>query len=203
MNNERGRPRGFCKDEALDKALAVFWKHGFQGASLAELTAAMGVNKPSLYAAFGDKESLYLKALARYAGQQLTQSLAALDAEPDACRAVEAYLRAVAVMQTNPVLPGGCFVVTGAADCGTASMPVAIENALVAAIQSGEARITLRLERAQREGQLPLSTRIGDLSSLLIAVIVGMGVLAKSGAPLEKLNQVVSCAMAAWPTAAT
>lgn len=203
MNSERGRPRGFCKDEALDKALAVFWKHGFQGASLAELTAAMGVNKPSLYAAFGDKESLYLKALDRYLDQQMSHQLEVLDTEPDARRAVEDYLRAVATMQTNPVLPGGCFVITGTADCGGASMPVAIEKALFAAIQSGEERIAQRLDRAQREGQLPQDLKTGDLATLFISMIAGMGVLAKSGASLDKLHTVVTTAMLVWPSVAT
>ena len=99
MTHERGRPRSFDPNTALDRALEVFWRHGFQAASLAELTAAMGLSKPSLYAAFGDKESLYLKALERYVALQIAQHIAIFDTEPDTRLALEKFLRTMADMQ--------------------------------------------------------------------------------------------------------
>ena len=93
MPAERGRPRSFDTETALQRATEVFWRHGFQAASMAELTAATGLSKPSLYAAFGDKASLYLQCLQRYGAQQVELQNQLLAAEPDARRAVDAALR--------------------------------------------------------------------------------------------------------------
>ena len=132
MTQERGRPRTFDIDEALEQALLVFWRRGFLDASLAELTRAMGLNKPSLYAAFGDKERLYLLALDRYVEQRLSRHAAALDDEPEASRAIERFLRALAALYADPRNPGGCFLINGAADLGGAGMPKAVSAGLVA-----------------------------------------------------------------------
>ena len=199
MTSERGRPRGFDTNAALDRALEVFRSHGFQGASLSDLTAAMGVRKPSLYAAFGNKEALYLKALERYATQQFAPHVAVLNAEPDGRRAVESYLRSIATMLTDPKLPGGCLVTNGVADCGGPSMPAAVELALRKVLQGGEAKLRERLLRAQRDGQLAPDARVGDLAALFSAVIAGLSVLAKSGAKRAKLYAVITVAMGAWP----
>src|SRR5207302_2019411 len=111
MTRERGRPRSFDTATVLDRALEVFWKHGFQSASLLELTEATGLSKPSLYAAFGDKESLYLKALDRYVSTRIAQHAAILDTEQNGRRAVEEFLRSIANMLSDPTLPGGCFII--------------------------------------------------------------------------------------------
>lgn len=199
MKNQRGRPRGFDPEQALDRALEVFWEHGFQGASMAELTAAMGLSKPSLYAAFGDKEALYLKALDRYAALGADKAVRVLEAEPDGRRAIEAFLRETASMLTDPDLPGGCFVVNGAADCGGAATPPAVEAALRRSLQQGEQRFRARLERARREGQLAPNARIEDLAVFFSSLLAGLGVLAKSGAKRAKLDAAITAAMAAWP----
>lgn len=199
MTNQRGRPRCFDAEVALDRALEVFWRHGFQGASLADLTAAMGINKPSLYAAFGDKEALYLKALERYAALGAEQTIRILDAEPDGRRAVEAFLRAMADRITDPALPGGCFVVTGAADCGGAATPPAVDVALRKALQNSEERLRARLARAQGDGQLAPDARVDELAAFFTSLLAGLGVLAKSGAERAKLDGAITAAMAAWP----
>ena len=203
MTGERGRPRGFDADAALDRALAVFWRHGFQGASLSELTAAMGVSKPSLYAAFGDKEALYLKALERYVMQQSAAHLAVLDVEADGRRAVEGYLRSIASMHTDPVLPGGCLVINGMADCGGTTTPAAVELALQKALKGGEARLRERLLRAQRDGQLAPEARVTNLAALFMSLVAGLGVMAKGGAKRAKLCAVITAAMGAWPALRT
>ena len=199
MTSERGRPRGFDMNAALDHALEVFWSQGFQGASLSELTAAMGVSKPSLYAAFGNKEALYLQALERYALLQSAPHLAILDTEPDGRSAVEGYLRSIATMLTDPALPGGCFIINGVADRGGLSTPAAVELALQKALQGSENKLRGRLLRARRDGHLVSGIHVGALAGFFVSLIAGMGVLAKSGAKRAKLYVVIAVAMDAWP----
>jgi AcrR family transcriptional regulator len=199
MTRERGRPRTFDVDEALDRAVEVFWKHGFQDASLHELTEAMGLSKPSLYAAFGDKEALYLKTLARYVARLVERHAAALNDEPDGRRAVDAFLRSLADMLADPALPGGCFIINGTADCGGSTIPASVELALREALQGSETMVLTRLQRAQAEGDLPAHARPEALAALFASIIAGLAVLAKSGAPRAKLDTVIDSAMAAWP----
>src|SRR6478752_7045260 len=108
-----GRPREFDPDEALERALELFWRQGYEGTSLGELTAAMGINRPSLYAAFGNKESLFRKALDRYTDEHMAFIRTALE-EPTARGAIEALLRGYVASVTNPRTPPGCLTVNGA-----------------------------------------------------------------------------------------
>ena len=202
MNAERGRPRSFDTDTALDRATEVFWRHGFQGASMAELTAATGLSKPSLYAAFGDKEALYLRCLQRYGARQVEMQTALLDSEPDARRAVEGFMRAMVRFQTDPRLPGGCFVVNGTADCGGTTTPPAVDEALRGASGGVEQRLFRRLQRAEREGQLPPGIKAKPLATLLASVLTGTAVMAKAGQPCSRLDEVIGAAMLAWPVPA-
>ena len=199
MSRERGRPRSFDVDAALDRALEVFWKHGFQDASLLELTETMGLSKPSLYAAFGDKEALYLKALDRYLVLQISSRAAILDVEEDGRCAIEAFLRSIVAMLIDPALPGGCFIINGTADLGGSSTPAAVEQALRKALQGSEAMLLKRLQRAQKDGQLSQDVNVHHLAALFASIIAGLAVLAKSGASKSKLCAVVDTAMAVWP----
>ncbi len=199
MTHERGRPRNFDPDTALDRALEVFWRHGFQAASLADLTAAMGLSKPSLYAAFGDKESLYLQALERYVALQVAQHAAIFDTEPDARQALEKFLRTMAILLTDPAQPCGCLIVNGMADCGMASTPPAIEQALRKAVQGSAARLHRKLTQAQRDGQLAPGINTSDLAAFFTSLLAGIGILAKAGGTRAKLDAVISAAMNAWP----
>jgi len=205
MNSERaksirGRPRSFDTDIALDSALNVFWKHGFQSASLSELTKATGLSKPSLYAAFGDKRSLYLKALERYAGLLVELHASRLTEEPDGRLAVENFLRSLTKMLTNPSLPGGCFIINGTADFGGTSVPKEIETALSLALQSTETLLKQRLKQAQSDGQLPQNVDPQDFCILLSTLIAGLAIQAKSGATEAKLNLGITATMKAWPS---
>lgn len=201
MTRERGRPRTFDIDFALDRAVEVFWKHGFQDASMHELTEAMGLSKPSLYAAFGDKEALYLKTLERYVQLLIERHAAALNDEADGRRAVEGFLRSLAKMLADPALPGGCFIINGTADCGGSTIPASVELALRAALQGSEMMVLERLVRAQREGELPEASAPEALAAMFGSLIAGLAVLAKSGASEAKLNTVIDTAMAVWPPA--
>ncbi len=196
---ERGRPRNFDPDIALDRALQVFWRDGFQGASLSTLTEAMGINKPSLYATFGDKESLYLSALKRYRECESAHHGQVLDTEPDARRAVEAFLHSCVRSLTDPAKPGGCFVLNGTADCGQVDTPAAIQVALRQALRVSETMIKERLKRASEDGQLPANTDVSALAAYFFTVLSGLGVQAKSGASRVKLFSVVGAVMRGWP----
>jgi AcrR family transcriptional regulator len=198
MIGERGRPRAFDIDTALDKAVSVFWKHGFQGASLSDLTEAMGLSKPSIYAAYGDKKSLYLKALERYIGI-LGDHVKLLTDEPDGRIAVEIFLNSLTDMLTNPNLPGGCFIVTGTTDLGGSTIPDDVADALRFALQISENILNERLLQAQRDGQIPQSINPKDLAGLFSTLISGLAIQAKSGTSAEQLKRNIAMAMNIWP----
>lgn len=200
MNKGIGRPRTFDVDAVLESALAVFWRHGFLEASLTELTAAMGLSKPSLYAAFGDKGALYLKALDRYISQRLAPHLKVLEVEPDCRKAVEGFLKSTAVMFSDPQLPGGCFIVTGATNIGAANVPKDVDAALRMALTGSESRILSRLRRAQQEGQLATDIDVGELAGMFSALLAGLAVQARAGASLPRLHRMIDNLMRAWPT---
>ncbi len=197
----RGRPREFALSDALDRALPIFWRDGYEGASVSELAEAMGISKPSLYAAFGDKEGLYLQALQRYGEQREAHRRHVLDAQPDARLAIESFLLSVVAAYTDPALPGGCMVVSGTSTCDGAAVPESVKQALCSALQVGASSIESRLERAQREGALAPTVDVAALATYFNTVIAGLGVQAKGGASRTALGEVVHAAMRAWPEA--
>jgi AcrR family transcriptional regulator len=192
-----GRPRAFDLDRALDRALQVFWRQGYEGASLSDLTKAMGINRPSLYAAFGNKENLFRKALDRYAEGPAACTRAALD-EPTARAVVERLLHGVVDLLTDPCTPQGCLAVQGALACGDAAD--AIRQELISRRAAGEAALRQRLERAQADGDLPAEANASDLARYVTTVAQGMAVQAAGGASRQDLRRVVDMALRAWPT---
>jgi len=190
-----GRPRIFDVDQALDRALQVFWQKGYEGASLSDLTAAMGINRPSLYAAFGNKEALFRKALDRYEAGRGGFRHEALS-EPAVRTAVEQLLRGTADFLADRRNPQGCLMIQGALACGEDAEPVRQE--LIARRAAGEAEIRERLERAKAEGDLPTGLDPADFARYLAAVLQGMAVQAASGASREELQQVAGLALRVW-----
>jgi AcrR family transcriptional regulator len=191
-----GRTRQFDADEALGRALEVFWARGYEGATLDELTAAMGINRPSLYAAFGNKEQLFRKALDRYqTGPQsfLTEALK----RPTARAAVEAVFDGFVKMQRDRVESRGCMIVSGALACGEEAEPVRRELARLR--QAAVSALRDRFERAMREGDLPGTTDCATLARYVATVLNGLAVQAASGATEKDLRQVAAVAMRAWP----
>jgi AcrR family transcriptional regulator len=192
----RGRPRAFAVDQALERALRVFWEKGYEGTSLSDLTEAMGINRPSLYAAFGNKEALFRKALDRYVERTIAFVRGAID-EPAARAVAERLLCSAADMVTNPGNPRGCLTVRGALSSGEEADPIRLE--LARRRSEGEALIRERLERAKREGELQPGTNPADLARYLATVYQGMSVQAAGGATREQLRRVAETALRAWP----
>ena len=191
-----GRPRAFDIEKALDRALQVFWRKGYEGTSVSDLTKAMGINRPSLYAAFGNKEALFRKALERYTEGPAAYMRTALD-EPTARAVVERLLRGVVDLLTDPGTPRGCLAVQGALACGDAAD--AVREELIARRAAGEAALRQRLERAIADGDLPADADAADLARYVTTVSQGMAVQAAGGASREELQRVVEMALRAWP----
>lgn len=197
---ERGRPRVFDEEQALDAALAVFWRNGYQAASLAELTQAMGISKPSLYSAFGNKEQLYLTALERYRVQQLSKHAEALAAEPDLKNALRDFLRSVATMLTAPELPGGCMVVNSAVACDLSALPRRVVAAIGKTVdQSSFGLLKNRLQQELQQRNLPETTSVEQLADYYTAMMCGMAVMSKVGVPTERLFDTIEQALCVLP----
>ncbi|WP_437804421.1 TetR/AcrR family transcriptional regulator [Sorangium sp. So ce693] len=196
----RGRPRSFDRSAALRRAMEVFWERGYEGTSLSDLTAAMGINSPSLYAAFGCKEALFREAVELYTEVEGATTNRALRDEPTARRAVEAMLRGNVEGYVTPGKPSGCMVVL-AATLGTP------ENERVRAYLAACRRAALdvlrrRLDRGVVEGDVPVGTDTAALAAFYTAVLQGLSLQARDGASREALQAIVDCAMAAWETLA-
>jgi AcrR family transcriptional regulator len=192
----RGRPRSFDADQALDRALDVFWRKGYEGATLPDLTEAMGINRPSLYAAFGNKEQLFRKALERYVAGPACYVPEAL-AQPTARKVVEALFRGGIEMLTNPKYPGGCFAVQSALACGDDAS--GLRDELSARRKTLELALRRRFQGAVKAGDLPAKTDVAALASFISAVIHGMAVQAAGGAKRRDLKRVAELALQAWP----
>jgi len=192
----RGRPRAFDADKALDRALKVFWDKGYEGASLPDLTRAMGINRPSMYAAFGNKEALFRKALDRYAQGPAGYARAALEAHT-ARAVVERLFDGAVDMLTDPRHPHGCLAVQGALACGEAADSVRKE--LAARREAGVASLRRRFHRARAQGDLPPTADPADLARYVFTVIHGLSVQAAGGATRRELHRVTQLALRAWP----
>lgn len=193
-----GRPRSFQEAEALDAAVRVFWRDGYEGASLRSLTKAMGINRPSLYAAFGDKKGLFLQVLDRYEQIAAAYVGKALK-EPTARSAVEALMRGAAELTTSARNPRGCLFVQGALACSEDAAD--IQRELSRRRSAGEKALRLRLKRAQTEGDLPQDVHVAGLARYIVTVVHGIGVQAASGARRAELLGVIETALQAWPKA--
>lgn len=192
----KGRPRQFDVDQALDAALVLFWRHGYEGTSLAALTDVMGINMPSLYAAFGNKETLFRKALDRYLQKPASYFAAALE-ESTARRATEKLFQGAIDMVMDPRHPDGCLLVQG----GLATGPMAewVRKELGLLRTAAEAALRGRYERAIAQRDLPKSVDAAKLARYIVTVLWGLSVQRVGGATRAQLKEVVQWAMRAWP----
>jgi AcrR family transcriptional regulator len=193
-----GRPREFDVDEALERAMRVFWAQGYDGTSLTDLTTATGITRTSLYAAFGNKEALFRKALERYTAGPASYGVTSLD-EPTARAVATAFLHGGVETTTTPGRPTGCLGVQGA-------LAVAPADRAVRDISSDwrdDARLRLeeRLRRAQAEGDLPATSDPALLARFIMTVSAGIAVQAAGGADRDELHRVADVALHSWPPA--
>ncbi|MFA5962522.1 MAG: TetR/AcrR family transcriptional regulator [Sphingomonas sp.] len=193
----KGRPREFDLDDALAAALRVFWSKGYEGASMVELTDAMGITKPSLYAAFGNKEALFRKALDLYEREKMAYVGQAL-AEPTAREVAEHLLRGSVENQTSSCEPRGCLGVISSVACGSEAESIR-EEVLERGKVAKQALID-RLERAKVEGDLPGHVDVEALTGFLYALMQGMAVQAGAGANRAELDRLVDTSMMMWPS---
>lgn len=193
-----GRPRAFDTDTALEKALEVFWRKGYDGTSLSDLTEAMGINKPSLYAAFGNKEQLFLKAIELYESRPCAFFMPALE-KPTAYEVAQHMLFGAAANMANKDQPQGCVVIQGALSCSEAA--AAVKEALINRRLEGQQKLLERFERAKAEGDLPATISAETLARYLGTVLQGMAIQANNGASSEQLRQVAEMTLLAFPRA--
>jgi AcrR family transcriptional regulator len=189
-----GRPRAFDPDAALDRAMHVFWAKGYEGASLSNLTGAMRINRPSLYAAFGNKEQLFRKVLDRYMDGPVAFFRKAL-AAPKARDVVEQIFLGTARMAKDSRIPAGCLLVQGALACGSASA----RKEVAARRAAAEVALRRRLQRAKRGGDLPKNADPAELARYVMTIVRGMAVQAAGGASCTQLRRVAQIALRAWP----
>jgi AcrR family transcriptional regulator len=191
-----GRPRAFDMDQALDQALHVFWAKGYEGTSISDLTEAMGINPPSLYAAFGNKEALFKQALERYEARR-DAFFAEVFAAPTAREAMARLLEGTAELLSDKRTPQGCLMVQGALCGGEACEGV--KQDLASRRLAGEVLIRERLKRAKREGDLPPAADPTALASFVATIMQGMSVQASGGATAKQLREIARLALRAWP----
>ncbi|MEV7682121.1 TetR/AcrR family transcriptional regulator [Streptomyces sp. NPDC088341] len=190
-----GRPREFDIDEALERAMQVFWERGYEGASLSDLTKAMGITKPSLYAAFGNKEELFRKALERYTEGPADYGTRALE-EPTARGVAEAILRGAVRTTTRPGSPAGCLVVQGALASSDAGRPA--HDMLVEWRNDSGLRLEERFRRAVDEGDLPRDADPRQLARYVMTVTFGIAVQAADGLGRDELQDIADMALERW-----
>ncbi|WP_316214803.1 MULTISPECIES: TetR/AcrR family transcriptional regulator [unclassified Bradyrhizobium] len=193
-----GRPREFDMDQAVERAMVLFWRRGYEGTSMADLTAALGITRASLYAAFGNKEGLFQRVMDRYEAKAGGYRTAAEQAATS-LEAVRLWLTGPVALHGDKQNPPGCLGVQGALACGVESDT--IRSDLASRRQRGEAAIRRRLQRAAKDHDLPGDDDPADLARYLSALIYGMAVLAAGGTRRGELQGVADVALHHWPKA--
>lgn len=187
-----GRQLQFDKQQALEQAMCVFWKKGFLGASLSELTLAMGINKPSLYAAFGNKEALFIAAVEHYLSRYASPHIALLN-EPDKPlgERLKAYLCSIARLLSDKSKPGGCFLSVASTEMAGNNMPEKALDTIVKANSFSENYLTSFFQSEKDRGQLKPDADIEQLVLLINTFIHGMAAMARNGLPQKQLETMV------------
>jgi AcrR family transcriptional regulator len=193
-----GRPREFDAEKALHLAMELFWRKGYEGTSLSDLTSTLGITRPSLYAAFGNKEALFRTVLDRYEARAGSYRLHAL-AAPTARAVAQRLLAGAVELHGDRRNPAGCLGVQGALACGDEADPIRRE--LISRRLAGQDAIRRRLKRAKADGDLPADADPAGLASYLSALIYGMAVQAAGGASRKELKSIADVALRQWPDA--
>ena len=191
-----GRPREFDVNTALYQAMLVFWKLGYRNASLEDLTKAMNINRPSLYAAFGDKPALFLASVERYVKDHAALAAEILDSESEIKSAIGQFLKTFAKQFTDPALPGGCMVSCHLSD---KDLEENLRSRLIVLSQATEKLLANRLRRAAIEKQLRNEPSASELAAFFMCVLGGLSQAARTGASRQKLYQVIQCSLNSLP----
>ncbi|MFJ9806757.1 TetR/AcrR family transcriptional regulator [Streptomyces sp. NPDC101158] len=192
---QRGRPRSFDRPTALEQATMAFWENGYETTSVSDLTRVMGISAPSLYAAFGDKKTLFEEVVEEYAKSHGAFGADAFAREGTARGGVRRMLVEAAGHYTDPAHPPGCLMISAAINCSTPEVADALRDRRNANI----ARIEERIRRDVEVGELPADTDARALARLSGAVLQGMSQQARDGAPRQELELLAELAMRAWP----
>ncbi|WP_330184945.1 TetR/AcrR family transcriptional regulator [Nocardia sp. NBC_01503] len=191
----RGRPRKFDRDAALDKALRLFWRQGYEATSISDLTGELGIGAPSLYAAFGDKQQLFNESIEVYVNQYAGFAARALAEEPTAWDAVARTLREAALEYTEPGLPNGCMVISAGINTTNPEVAAMLEAMRTANVTAFAERIGVDITA----GRLPADTDARVLARYIGVVMQGMSQSARDGASRDELRQVAELALQVWP----
>ena len=189
-----GRPRGFDEEAALEAAMDVFWEKSYEGATLSNLTDAMGISRSSMYAAFGDKEQLFRRVMDRYRDGRMTHIRAALD-KPTLHEVVSSLLYGTVDFLSQPDHPRGCLSIQGVLACGENAEPV--KQAMIAMRKGGDDALRKRMTKAQESGELPEDTDPADYARFLSTVIRGLGVQAANGATRGEMKRIADFVLSA------
>jgi len=201
QHQSKGKPRTFDREAVLKKALGVFWKRGYEPASIAELCEAMEINPPSLYAAFGNKAQLFMEAVNHYENVYWNDAWQRLEDEPDVRKAMVGFFQDAAQILTSQDAPCGCMVVLGAANVSRESQDV--NDALKALREEGKDCFLARLKQGVADGDLSADTDVDTLASTLNTLFHGMSIQARDGVSQAELERVVTIAMTLIPAAAS
>lgn len=197
IKKPRGRPSAFDYENVLEKALRVFWTRGYEGASMAELSEAMGINRPSIYAAYGNKEELFSKALTKYMAGPVAYVAEAMQ-ERTAKQVAEKFLTKSAEFLSNERNPRGCMIAIGSLFSGEGSEQV--QRELISYRQGYENALRERFDLAKSQNDLPQKVNTAALAKYIATVHQGMSVQVASGATKEELLAIVQLALNNWPT---
>ena len=193
----KGRPRKFDTDKALESAMLVFWRNGYEGSSLSELTAAMKINRPSLYGTFGDKEQLFLKAIERYLIDYGSKGVARLNEYDDIIEAIAAFFDSIVKQLTDPQLPAGCLISNCSLECGDRFTEIG--RRLSQCHAATEEALYSRLELAQARGQISAAENIRALAQFFTMTMLGMGVMARTNPNSTAIRQLAKTALRVLP----
>ncbi|KVH52872.1 TetR family transcriptional regulator [Burkholderia sp. MSMB1072] len=194
---ERGRPRSFDKEAALDRAMEVFWRLGYEGASMTDLTAAMGIASPSLYAAFGSKEALFRQALEHYRATEGQEIWGGVERAASAYGAVQNYLMDTARVFTRRSKPAGCLIVLSALH--PAERSDMVRQTLIAMREGTVDALRERLAQGVATGEISAHANVDAIARYYVTVQQGMSIQARDGASRRDLEAVAQAALAAWP----
>ncbi|MRS88495.1 TetR family copper-responsive transcriptional repressor ComR [Enterobacteriaceae bacterium RIT714] len=198
VKKSRGRPKVFDRDAALDKAMTLFWQHGYEATSLSDLVEATGAKAPTLYAEFTNKEGLFRAVLDRYITRFAAKHEAQLFCEEKTVeQALQDYFAAVAACFTSKDTPAGCFMINTSATLAASSKEIA--NTVKSRHAMQEETLGEFLRQRQSRGEIPTQCNTVELTQFLCCVLQGMSISAREGASLEKLQSITRTTLRLWP----